>query len=69
MGELPDWVPYIQAAKVLNTQPWVLAGGWNEGEPVPIHWVTWGLLYERVEIEARVQLRLQAEAQGAQAQL
>lgn len=64
LGELPDWVPVMQAAKVMGVKPWELAGFDYKPHEIPTCWLVWALQYERVEIAARNQMRLEAEAQA-----
>lgn len=47
----------------MGVKPWELAGFDHKPDEVPICWITWALQYERVDIAARNQLRLEAEAQ------
>lgn len=60
---MPDWAPVMQAALILGVVPWELAGFKYEPHEIPTCWITWALQYERVNIEARHQIRLEAEAQ------
>ena len=68
LGELPEWVAFFAASKTVGVPPWELAGFTYKPETLPICWINWALLYERVDIEARHQLRREAEAQIRQRQ-
>ena len=63
LGVLPDWVGIFQAALVMGVEPWVLAGFDYKPHEIPTCWISWALQYERVDIAARNQMRLEAEAQ------
>lgn len=63
LGELPDWVPIMQAALVMGVKPWELAGFDYKPHEIPLCWIGWALQYERVDVAARNQMRLMAEAQ------
>lgn len=63
LGELPDWAPIMQAALVMGVVPWELAGFNYQPQEIPTCWITWALQYERVDIAARAQMRMDEEAQ------
>lgn len=57
LGELPDHVALIQAARYLGVAPWDLMER-------PTVWVTWALQDERVDIEAKNEMIKQARGGG-----
>ena len=64
LGELPDWVPIMQAAIVMGVSPWVLAGFDYQPHEIPICWVSWALQFQRVDLAARAHHRKEGEAQA-----
>lgn len=64
LGQLPDWVPIMQAALVMGVEPWRLAGFDYQADEIPTCWISWALQYERVDLAARAHFRKEGEAQA-----
>jgi len=45
---MPREYELIRAAKLLNTQPWILDGA-SPLEPVPLHWISWAFVCEKAD--------------------